>query len=66
MKAVGEIVPLGYEGSCRRVRVYLYRKRTSPRPADHPAALAPLPVPLLFLRYQSSRGQVRRWGIPVR
>lgn len=27
-----EIVPLGYKGSYQRVRAYLHRKRTSPRP----------------------------------
>ncbi|MFJ4206716.1 ISL3 family transposase [Streptomyces sviceus] len=27
-----EIVPLGYKGSYQRVRAYLYKKRTSPRP----------------------------------
>ncbi|MFD8990381.1 transposase [Streptomyces goshikiensis] len=27
-----EIVPLGYQGSYQRVRAYLHRKRTSPRP----------------------------------
>ncbi|WP_328493486.1 transposase [Streptomyces sp. NBC_00414] len=27
-----EIVPLGYKGSHQRVRVYLHKKRTSPRP----------------------------------
>lgn len=36
-----EIVPLGYKGSYQRVRAYLHKKRTSPRPVTARPPFAP-------------------------